>query len=313
MAIITGSVGKNGKNSGADIKIVQGLLSASPTVKKITVDGRYGPGTFKAILQYQMSVFPTEKDWDGLIGPVGNTLRFLNNPSTRIIKQVAPAEIEMRIRKLGGHGPSSSPSESTAAVPIAITPLRVVTSSYRGRSGLRWCDEFPTSRSPNDLAPPFRENFARFNAALRNAGITPDIAATFRPLERAWLMHWAFQIAHGHDPRTVPARNGINIDWVHLDVKGDYDPKASKKAASDMNARYGTVHKPSLTSLHISGHAIDMSFRWSQAISVVDGQNKTVVVPAGNSAGSAGLRAVATTYMVYKLINDPPHWSSNGH
>jgi peptidoglycan hydrolase-like protein with peptidoglycan-binding domain len=313
MAILTGSVGKNGKNNGSDVKAVQDLLNASSAVAKITADGRYGPSTFKAILQYQMSVFPTENSWDGLIGAGGKTLRYLNDPKSRPLKRVGPAEVDMRARKLGGHGPSNASPSPTPA--IATAPLRIVTSSYRGFSGRRWCDEFPTSTNINDLASPFRENFGRFYAALRNAGLTAQqlhVAATFRPAERAWLMHWAFKIAHGHDPRTVPARAGININWVHVDARGNYNAQASKNAAIEMNAKYGTRYQPSLTSAHIIGNAIDISFQWGQAISIVNGQNKTVSIPAGNSASSMPLRAVGASYMVHKLPDDPPHWSSTG-
>ena len=193
-----------------------------------------------------------------------------------------------------------------------VKPLRIVTSSYRGVSGVRWHSEFPTSKSTGDLASPFRENVERFLAAVAMAGVEYSIAATFRPLERAWLMHWAWKIAHGYDTGAVPDKDCVDIQWVHLDANGNYDAATSRQAAIDLNARYQTRVEPALFSLHISGHAIDVSMAWTDTIFIEDGNGKTVAVPAGTGARSEVMHAVGGTYGVVKRVCDPPHWSIDG-
>lgn len=313
MITLTSSVGKNGINKPADVKIIQRLLNASDAVALIAEDGRYGPATFKAILQYQMSVFQAENHWDGLIGRNGKTLRALADPVTRVTRSVRTAEANAQAIRLGGFGPLMKAVTAVTAVATGgIAPLKTVTSRYEGLSGERWCLEFPTSKVTADLASPFRDKVEKFRAAMAKAGVDLEIAATFRPSERAWLMHWAYDIAHGADPRKVPSRAGININWVHVDAKGNCDLTASKKAAQSMNSVYRSSVRPSLTSLHITGNAIDMSGFWTREVSITDGNGKTILIPAGASFNSGMLHKVAATYGVVKRINDKPHWSVNG-
>ena len=103
------SVGKGGRNHLFDVKKVQALLNTSSVIKrKLNVDGRCGPRTFNAILQYQMSIFNSPNACDGRIDPNGNTLRSLNNPQLVVPKKrVSAAEIDNLRRKL----------ESNAATP----------------------------------------------------------------------------------------------------------------------------------------------------------------------------------------------------
>ncbi len=83
-------------------------------------------------------------------------------------------------------------------------------------SGPQWCARFPGSASPNDLVPDFRDRVQAFLSVLKNAHADVRISATFRPPERAWLMHWCWRIANeGFDPATVPAMAGIAIAWNH--------------------------------------------------------------------------------------------------
>src|SRR5579871_6583979 len=88
-------------------------------------------------------------------------------------------------------------------------------------SGVLWVAKFPTSVSLDDLAEPFRSNAKKFIAALRAAGATVSIQATLRPPQRAYLMHWSFQIAGGLDPEKAPVLAEVEIDWVHRDAAGN--------------------------------------------------------------------------------------------
>ena len=69
------------------------------------------------------------------------------------------------------------------------------TATAREPSGPAWVARFPGSASPDDCIEPFRSSLKAFLAALAAAGAQVDIAATFRPSERAYLMHWSWKIA----------------------------------------------------------------------------------------------------------------------
>jgi hypothetical protein len=139
----------------------------------------------------------------------------------------------------------ATPDGDAVAVPVATDPKRL--------SGAHWVAQFPTSRSTSDLAAPFKDNAEAFIAAIEAAGGEVDIAATLRPPQRAYLMHWAWMIGKlAADPTTVPAQAGVDIVWDHG------DNAASVAAAKAMIAGYQLVHKPSLGSRHIKGKAIDM-------------------------------------------------------
>lgn len=147
-------------------------------------------------------------------------------------------------------------------------------------AGIAWCGRYPTSRSVADLAEPFCSGVISFLAELGSRGCTVSIAATRRPPERAWLMRYAWDIAHGLDPAAVPRRAGIDILWT-LD------------GARAMVAGYRLAYRPSLTSRHIDGRAIDMSI-------------------TGWSGTEDELYDLGALHGVIKLRSDPPHWSDDG-
>jgi len=175
-------------------------------------------------------------------------------------------------------------------------------------SGPQWVSRFPTSRSIDDLARPFSSNVAAFVAAMRSAGATVNISATYRPKERAYLMHWAWDIAKGAvDPAAVPPMAGVNIKWVHA------SPQKSTKAARDMVAAYGIVSRPSLNSRHTERLAIDMTISWSGTLAIVRQNGSTQRITSQPRNGSnADLIRVGGDYGVVKLPSDPPHWSDDG-
>ncbi len=181
-------------------------------------------------------------------------------------------------------------------------------------SGKSWVSQFPTSTSVDDLVSPFRENLKAFLAALSSAGASVTINATYRPVERAYLMHYAFRIAReGLNPQDVPAMSGVDIQWGHRNSAGKPDIVASRRAAEDMVAAYGIAFRPALRSNHTARLAVDMSIAWSGILSIVNASGKKVVITASPRSGSnADLIRVGKTYGVIKLVSDPPHWSQNG-
>ncbi len=166
----------------------------------------------------------------------------------------------------------------------------------------------PNSRRVEDLDNDFRKGVEAFLAALKDAGATVEIASTRRSAERAYLMHYAWAVAHGEvKAGAVPVREGVAIRWDHG------DEAKSKKAAEEMVKLFGMVHQASLTSRHISGKAIDMSVRWKGTLTVKDRAGKAVKIDTDPRDGdNKELHTVGATYGVVKLVSDPPHWSTDG-
>src|ERR1700749_4927722 len=125
-------------------------------------------------------------------------------------------------------------------------------------SGPVWCSRFPTSVSPNDLLPAFRDRVLAFISALERGGATVSIAATYRPPERAYLMHWCCMIADsGQDTAGVSAMSGVDIDWSHGGDVAD-----ARGAAAAMKSAYDIKFPAALVSRHTQRRAIDMSISW---------------------------------------------------
>lgn len=181
-------------------------------------------------------------------------------------------------------------------------------------SGKDWVTKYPTSDKIQDLLPPFQKNAERFINSLKAAGAEIEISATYRPKERAYLMHYAYRIARQNfDPRQVPSFKDVDIDWAHKNDKGAFDLAASRNAAEVMVQAYGIVFKPALNSNHTRGLAIDMSINWSGTLQIIDSKgNKQSIATAPRNGQNATLQKVAQSYGVLKMITDPPHWSIDG-
>ena len=176
-------------------------------------------------------------------------------------------------------------------------------------SGQHWYDFFPTSKSISDLASPFRERVLAFQKAMIDAGAQTIIAATYRPPQRAYLMHYAARISRGSiKAEDVPRFPGVDIQWVH------YTNAVSVKAAELMVDAYGIGGNPvALKSLHTERLAIDWNITWDGILRIKrrDGTIFNISAPT-NGASNTILHNVGASYGVYKLLNDPPHWSYNG-
>jgi hypothetical protein len=182
-------------------------------------------------------------------------------------------------------------------------------------SGQTWVSKFPNSRNPDDLVEPFRGAVRNFLAALKEAGAIVTIADTLRKPERAYLMHFAFAIArNGVDPATVPAKAGVDIQWVHPGSPGVSSAVASKAAAEEIVLAYGIAFKPALNSRHTEGRAIDMSIAWIGDLVITKADSSSVTITSAPRSGDNGsLQQVGASYGVVKLVTDPPHWSVDGH
>jgi hypothetical protein len=176
-------------------------------------------------------------------------------------------------------------------------------------SGSQWCGRFPASSSVETLIEPFRGKVKRFLAALAEGDARVSISATFRPKQRAYLMHYCYQLANRQiSPRAIPPLNGVEIGWVHA---SDAD---SVSAAQAMVSAYEIAFAPLLASRHTQGLAIDMDIAWTGDLALSDGKGRQLAVDTEPRDGeNQALWGIAASYGVMKLFGDPPHWSSDGH
>jgi hypothetical protein len=177
-------------------------------------------------------------------------------------------------------------------------------------SGPAWCARFPTSNKLDDLLPDFGDRCKAFVSAMKKGGATVSVAATYRPSERAYLMHWCCMIGNsGQDPATVPKMAGVDIDWTH---KGNRE--AARTAAKAMMAKYEIKFPAALVSRHTQRRAVDMTIGWQGTLKLIDFDGKEHKISSAPRNGSnPQLIVVGKTFGVIKLISDPPHWSDDGH
>lgn len=168
-------------------------------------------------------------------------------------------------------------------------------------AGRYWTEQYPTGRTTGSLEEPFQTSVEKMITALEAGGADVDIAATRRPRERAYLMRGAWDIVNeGVDPADVPAFPGIDIEWT-------------REGAAEMVAIYRLAYRPSLTSRHIEGKAIDMSITWKGLITVTDARGVRQTLDWSKLADrTTRLYAFGATFGVKKLVKDPPHWSTDG-
>ena len=181
-------------------------------------------------------------------------------------------------------------------------------------SGRNWWDanqaKYANSRDLDALDASFKERVEGFIKALRNGGATVVISATRRSAQRAYLMHYSWEVAHGSvAPADVPPKSGVSIDWDH----GDLD--ASRKAAEEMVKAFGMAYTASLTSNHIAGKAVDMTISWKSKL-ILDIPLSCGVYeiadPPRTGQNRELWRYAEDYHAVKKLPSDPPHWSFNG-
>lgn len=207
--------------------------------------------------------------------------------------------------------PSALAPRATARMAAAAPRAAAAPAAAAGGlefSGPQWVDRFPTSREISDLASPFAGKVDAFVKALKDAGANVRISATFRPKERAYLMHWAWEIGrNGLATGQVPPMAGVAIQWTHpTEAK-------SRTAARQMVAGFGMVQIAALNSRHTERLAIDMTISWNGALPIrqQNGSTRTISSQPRNG-GNGELIAVGRGYGVIKLPSDPPHWSEDG-
>jgi hypothetical protein len=201
-----------------------------------------------------------------------------------------------------------------ALTPTADTTPAVAKIPAKELSGEQWVARFPGSSSLDVLVDPFKANLTSFKAAIEAAGGTVRVNATYRPPERAYLMHWSYLISKGKNkPQGIPAMDGVNIEWDHG------DDKKSIAAANDMIVGFqmeALATTPSLTSNHTIKKAADLTISWSGDLTIIDAAKKSITIKSEPKSGlNTELITVGATYNVIKYNRtgtDIPHWSHDG-
>lgn len=178
--------------------------------------------------------------------------------------------------------------------------------------GASWCAQFPTSDQLVDLAEPFRTKARAFLSAIADGvgHACYTVSATYRPPERAYLMHFACMLAlGGQDPAAIPPMEGVAIDWT-----AGGDRAAAKAGAQAMIAGYRIAFPAALVSRHTQRRAMDVTFNIPPAPKAPYRFRQ----PNGDtwSFGPLDLQHLynfGATFGVIKLVSDPPHWSDDGH
>jgi hypothetical protein len=202
---------------------------------------------------------------------------------------------------------------ASVLVMCIMSPPNAPASKPNQLSGAAWWHanqaKYPNSTKVDDLEQAFRDKVKAFLGALKDAGIRPTIESTLRSKERAYLMHYCWEIAHGTiEPAKVPAYPGIKIVWDHGDAA------KSKKATQEMVDLFEMDYMASLTSNHIKGLAIDMKFSWTGTLKIKkkDGTVVEINTTPRNGADNKLMHEVGASYGVIKLVGDAPHWSVDG-
>ena len=235
--------------------------------------------------------------------------RLLAGPA---IDTATAVRLQATLRSLATMLPAPEPVRATPPGAFILAPARP--------SGPEWVAEFPGSASPTDCVEPFRSALKMFLKALAEAGAKATIASTFRPPQRAYLMHWCWKISKNLvDPKDVPLREDVPIQWVHVDAAGKPDAAASRAAAQEMADKYRIVtqtYAPALKSRHTEGLAVDMAISWAGTLTIADKDGtKRSIGGEPRDGMNPSLHACGKTYGVVKATfeGDPPHWSSDGH
>lgn len=183
-------------------------------------------------------------------------------------------------------------------------------------AGVIWVSRFPGSKDILDLAPPFRGDVQNLLQRLIEGRASVDVEATWRPEERAWLMHYACWVAgftkdgqfFQMESSEVPAHSNIDIDWT---CGGDRS--TAIEAAKQMVAAYGIVFPASLTSNHIKRLAIDWKVRIANGATIRDAQGHPFSFSGAADQTDKRFHAIARTFGVLPLVTDPVHFSIDGH
>jgi LysM repeat protein len=194
-------------------------------------------------------------------------------------------------------------------------PITVLSTPVLEVSGPAWCDRFLGSKDLDSLNPDFREKAKRMISALEAVGVKVQRSAAFRPMERSYLMYYAFRVCRGDDVMKIPQWPGVHIDWAHRNSDGSPNVAAAKAAAEKMCKKYQINPASSKQqvgkagrSRHNYGAAIDIDIGSNYiGKNVVDGTGHAVVLASFES-----LKNFGKSFGVIYYSGENMHWSDSG-
>ncbi len=191
-------------------------------------------------------------------------------------------------------------------------------------SSENWVKKYPASDKLADLDSAFGQGVTKFVNAIEKGGASVEILSTQWPAERAYMMHFAWLIAHEEiHPQQVPPIDEIDFDtnvsatldmiWWHGNLED------SQKAAEEMLEAFGIdelEEPPVLQSRHISGEAIDMRISWGGSLTLVTPGEEEITIESGpNDETNEELIGIAAMFGVIHYSDpeeDAVHWSVDG-
>lgn len=206
---------------------------------------------------------------------------------------------------------------TTATLTPRANQTPAVVSITAELSGPQWVARYPGSSLTSDLTPVFRTAVDSFLAALRDAGAHYRIRSTYRPPQRAYLMHWAHEIfRNDFEPADVPPMEGVHIKWDHAKAAESVRAAELMVKGFDIGGLDASV-PPALDTLHTSREAIDMTISWEGTLSIAKQAGTIVDIESKPKTGmNAKLAEIGRGYGVIKFVGgntDKPHWSTTGH
>lgn len=224
-------------------------------------------------------------------------------------RKAADGAAPIQLQANGSAPDAGTATPATGGQAAPATDTRVL-------SGASWVAEYPTGTTIAELTDAtFQANVQAFHDAMV-AAATPEnnlsisISASFRPVERAHLMHYAYKVHKGTTTpaaaNTASAAAGININWDHGNLA------TSKAKAGEMVTGYDIAYAPALNSRHTEGKAIDWTITWTGSLMIAKKDETTKLDCTGSGSSSPNLYKVGASYGVHKLVSDPPHWSTDG-
>lgn len=196
---------------------------------------------------------------------------------------------------------------------LRVVETELGTAPAANLSGRNWFNanesKYPNSKKIGDLESSFQADVTAFKKAMEDAGVTVEIGSTLRDTKRAAIMHYAWVVGYKEmKPADVPTIAGVDINYDH----GAEELSVGK--ALEMVRCFNIVHKPSLTSNHTRGTAIDWTLSWSGDLTIKNKAGEDVEITSTPKTGqNSDLHDIGDGYGVKKLLKDPPHWSYNGN
>jgi hypothetical protein len=193
-----------------------------------------------------------------------------------------------------------------------------------GGNWATWANaNYPADDRVDALGDPFRSNVRAFLLAVADSTDSatgrapiPQIIQVYRPPERAYLLHWSWQIATQAgspgeaDQLCVPG--GMHIIWQHYRTDGSLDGSGALDAARAMTNAFRLSTFPAYPTKHSERTAIDMFIEWHGTLTLTNASDSIVTVSGpSNSRQSQTFQNVGRTFGVIKgsSLN---HWSDTG-